>query len=113
MPAASTQALMPSTKNPRQAEATPIGEAIAAMIKSFGLEDRYHEAELINGWGKVGLALGKPLARYTKRIFISRRILYIELSSAPLKNELAMRKTHILELLTHDKPGRIDELVFL
>jgi Dna[CI] antecedent, DciA len=104
---------MAQPKNSRQTEVTPIGEAIAAMLKSFGLEDRYHEAELINGWSKVGQALGKPVARYTKRIFVHKRTLYIELSSAPLKNELAMNRTQILALLTQDKPGLVDELVFL
>ncbi len=104
---------MAHPRSRRHTEATPIGEALAEMLKSFGLEERYREAELIAGWDKVGLALGKPLGRYTKRVFVHQRTLYVELSSAPLKNELAMQRTYLLGLLTQDKPGLIDDLVFL
>lgn len=43
--------------------------------------------------------LGPAIAKYTTRITLKRNTLYVELSSAPLRNELSYGKEKIIRIL--------------
>jgi predicted nucleic acid-binding Zn ribbon protein len=101
----------PASEPPRRRHTSSIGEAIADLLRAYRLEDRFHEAELLNAWDRL---MGAPIARRTTRIFVKNRVLYVEVDSAPLKSELSMTKGKILDLLQRDLPVRVvDEVVFL
>ncbi|MCU0449952.1 MAG: DUF721 domain-containing protein [Bernardetiaceae bacterium] len=101
----------PASEPPRRRHISSIGEAIEDLLRTYQLEGRFHEAELLNAWDRL---MGAPIARRTTRLFIKNRVLYVEVDSAPLKSELTMTKTKILELLQRDLPVRVvDEVVFL
>ena len=57
--------------------------------------------------------MGKTIATRTTKMFFKGKVLFVELSSAPLKQELTLAKPKIMALLT-DKVGKeaIEDIVF-
>lgn len=62
-----------------------IGEVIAQMLRDSGLEKPLMEKRIVAAWPEV---LGPTVARYTRDISIRNGVLYVRVSSAPLRNEL-------------------------
>jgi predicted nucleic acid-binding Zn ribbon protein len=95
----------------RRSETSNLGDAIDALLKAYRLENRYRVAGVVGSWEKV---MGEMIARYTKKIFIKDRTLFVEIISAPLKNELLMSKKQIIKLLNEEaKANLIEEVIFL
>ena len=95
----------------RNAEATPLREALDQMYKSYRISGKFNEMKLISSWEQI---MGKSIASRTKQIYVSNKILYVKISSAPLKNELAMSKNKILKILEGEgNKGVIDDIRFL
>jgi hypothetical protein len=69
-------------------------EALQAWLKNSRLRQKFDEARLIESWERL---MGKPVAAYTESLYIKNHILYVKIRSAPLKNELHMSKTKIIE----------------
>lgn len=76
---------------------------IDKLIRSYGLESKMQELDVMSEWENI---VGKMIARHTKDIQIRNKILYITLDSAPLKHELLMSKTRIIELV-NEKSGKL------
>jgi hypothetical protein len=99
------------SKNSRKSDIQRIDTEIQGLLKSFRLEDKFKETELIISWEKI---MGPTIARRTRKIFIRDRKLFVKLNSAPLKNELNMSKSKILALLFNEfESAIIDEIIFL
>lgn len=94
----------------RNAEVTPLKEAIESMLKTFHIDKRYYETQVIENWEKI---MGKPIAQRTTRLFINKGTLYLTLNSAPLKQELALSKSKMIKLLNESVPEPVvQEIVF-
>ncbi len=76
---------------------------IDKLIRSYGLESKMQELDVMSEWENI---VGKMIARHTKDIQIKNKMLYITLDSAPLKHELLMSKTRIIELV-NEKSGKV------
>ena len=95
----------------RNSEATPLKEALDQMYESFHISGKFNEMKLDGSWEHI---MGKSISSRTKQIYISNRILFVKISSAPLKNELIMSKTKILKLLEEaGSKSEIDDIRFL
>lgn len=46
--------------------------------------------------------MGPTINSYTKKIFLSKGCLYINITSAPLRQELSMSKANIIEMLNQE-----------
>ena len=89
-------------------------QSIAEIIKDFlsenpSLNEKMAEVRAINAW--EGL-MGAATTRYTTRLYISKRVLYVHLSSAVLRSELLMCREQLIKRL-NEKAGMpvIDDLV--
>lgn len=82
-----------------------------AALKSYRLDFKYNYARIINSWEEL---MGKTIACRTTRLFISKRKLYVEVNSAPLKNELILSKHKIIEII-EDNIGKdiIEDVVVM
>lgn len=90
---------------------TPLKEAFDDMLNSYHLKKKYKEMKLISSWESV---MGAPIASRTSKIYIKEGKLFVQLTSAPLKKELAMGKTRILDLLEKEMEERVvNEIFFL
>lgn len=99
------------SRNPRKSDIQKIDTQIRDMLKTFRLEHKFKETELIISWEKI---MGKTIAKRTQKIFIQDRKMFVKLNSAPLKNELSMSKSKIMSLVfTEFGEAIIDDIIFL
>ena len=88
-----------------------IREAIGKYLKEEKLDGKFNEHKLIGMWQEL---MGPIISSRTARMFIKKKILYVNINSAPLKQELNMSKVKVLKLI-HKKTDThiIDDVKFL
>jgi predicted nucleic acid-binding Zn ribbon protein len=72
-----------------------IGDAIQDLLKTYRIKARFDEANLIQSWERL---VGKPVAKRTKKVFIRSKVLYVELDSPGMKQDLTLHKSQIIAL---------------
>ena len=76
-----------------------ISELVKATCREEGLETPLNEYRLINSWSQV---LGPTVKYYTKELYIRNQVLYVQVTSSVLRQELMMnRKTLVHRLNEH------------
>ena len=81
------------------------------FLKEEGLEHTYKQKRLIANWEKV---MGKTIASRTTRIFFKDKVLFVKLSSAPLKQEMQNSKSKFLNLVAEEiGSGEVEDVRFL
>lgn len=73
-------------------------EAIGEFMKSYHLDDKLLQKQLILSWNKV---MGKMVANHTQNLTIRKKVLYVKLDSAALKNELSFSREKIMKALNN------------
>jgi hypothetical protein len=95
----------------RKKDSVPIADAVTEMLNSYKIRQKFDEATLLSSWETI---MGKTIASRTSTIYIANRKLFLKLTSAPLKKELSMSKSKILDLLNPDKKNPVvEDIVFL
>jgi hypothetical protein len=95
----------------RSAELSTVGEALNQLLDTYHLKAKYEQTQLIQSWERL---MGRPIARRTDKLYISNRVLYVKLNSAPLKQELNMSRSKILALFLQEfGEAIVDDVVFL
>lgn len=69
---------------------------IQRLLKAYGLDEGYYKTLLINSWPVV---MGSMISTKTTNLSISKKVLYVKLDSAPLKQELSYGKQKIVNML--------------
>ncbi|MFY0643559.1 MAG: DUF721 domain-containing protein [Bacteroidia bacterium] len=72
----------------------PFKDLVKGLLKSYKLNDKYEELNVTNNWENI---VGRQIASKTSKLFISKSILHLYITSAPLKNELNYYKHIIIE----------------
>ena len=80
----------------RTNESTPLSELITALFKSYGLEGKLNEMEIISAWPEL---MGPAVAHRTKEIKISNNILRLKIESSVMREELLYGKQIIIDRL--------------
>ena len=95
----------------RKSEATPLKEVMKDLLESYHIDGKFHETQLISSWESM---MGKAIAKRTSKIYIKDKKMFVELTSAPLKQELKMSKSKVMEMINNRfKKNFIEEIVFL
>lgn len=82
--------------------------AFKQFLKEENLEHTFKQKQLIANWEKV---MGKTIASRTTKIFFSKKTLFIQLSSAPLKQEIQNSKEQFLKLIEAELGvGEVDDV---
>ncbi len=98
-------------KSPKSDSAVHISQAIQELLKAQHLKPKFDEASVIVSWERI---VGKSIAKRTKRIYIRNKVLFVELQSPSLKQDMGYHKTHMLELFRKEfGEGIISEIVFM
>jgi len=92
--------------------AKSIASIIDSMIaKNPALADRLGQTRAIEAWNKI---IGMSAAKFTKSLYIRKRVLYVKLTSSVLKRELMVCRESLIarlnEVAEHDV---ISDIVFL
>ena len=82
--------------NTRNADALSLGDAINQYLKYFKIEEKFNQTALLSQWEQI---VGRTIASRTEQIYIYKKVLYLKLNSAPLKNELILNKQKLIELI--------------
>lgn len=75
-------------------EEKPLSELILKMMDSYQLSDKLIQTRVRKEWENI---MGKTIARNTGKISIYQRTLFLEILSAPLKNDLYYHEKIVVE----------------
>ncbi len=85
-------------------------EAINKLLETYKLQDKLEEVEIINCWNRL---MGEPISKYTEKIFVRKKCLYLKINSAPLKQELFYAREQIRDRLNEELGTDALEMVVL
>ena len=94
----------------RRNEAESVGMLIRKFLRQEGLETPLNQKRLIDSWAEV---MGPAIASLSKPQFIKNQVLYVEVTSAPLRQQLMMgRQQLVIKLNQHVGAQIITNIVF-
>ncbi len=106
-PAAGLRAMPRNQKS----DAIHIREAIQELLKTQHLKPKFDEANVVVSWERI---VGKSIARRTRKIYMRDKVLFVELLSPSLKQDLGYHKVQMLEVLRKEfGEGVVSEIVFM
>ncbi len=85
----------------RKSNENPVSEVIDLFLRQYGLNNRYKEFRLLQSWNEL---MGPMIAKHTKDVKMFNGTLYVDLDSAPMRNELSFAKSRIIKNL-NDEAG--------
>ncbi len=95
----------------RHSEPHTLHDALQEMIKKSPHQHKFLQASLSNLWKQH---MPKSVIQQTRRFFLKQNKLFIEIDSAPLRQELQLSKPKLMQLFKQaDSNGTIDEIVIL
>jgi predicted nucleic acid-binding Zn ribbon protein len=95
----------------RKADTQPLKDGIQDLLKAYRIQGKISQQQVLAGWEKI---MGKGIALKTKELYFKDRKLFITLTSAPLKHELNMSKTKVIDLINREiGQDFLQEVVFL
>ena len=95
----------------RNKEVVTAGDAIKELLKTYRIQSKYSQTEVKSSWERL---MGKTVASRTKKLFFKKNVLFVEISSAPLKQELNMGKSKVIAILQKEFGTTVvEEIVFL
>ncbi len=87
-----------------------IGEIISQFIAQNELGQKLDETQIMQLWPRVA---GEIIGSYTQSLYVHNRTLYVQLSSAVLRNELMMLRSELLQKLNAEIGHQvIDNIIF-
>jgi predicted nucleic acid-binding Zn ribbon protein len=87
-----------------------LGEAIEAVFRRYGLQDKVDGARLIQSWEPV---VGQMIASHTTDLYLKNKTLFVYLDSDALRHELSFAKSLIIKKLNAEAGKEIiDNIVF-
>lgn len=87
----------------------PLKAAIEEFLESYRLNDKLNETRVIQAWEKV---VGEMVARNTSQLHIRKKVLFVKVNSAALRNELLYARQKLVQALNKEAGANvIDEIV--
>ena len=87
----------------------PLKETIREMLHSYHLKERVNELRLKENWVKI---FGKTIGKYTRRISVKDKKLFLSIESSSLRQELSFNQPKMIERINEFiEPGFIQEII--
>ena len=83
----------------RRARGQTIGEVIKELLNNYDITSKFNEDHIVTSWDKL---MGPSVTKYTVSIEVEKRILFVKLSNAALKQELSYSKEKIRKMLNKE-----------
>mgnify|MGYP001548201274 CR=1 FL=1 len=81
-----------------------IKQALEMMVSDLKIKGKLDESRIRDAWGKI---MGSPIAKYTTKISLNKSKLYVQVSSAALKQELNYSREKIMEVFNKERGDSI------
>ncbi|GJM62164.1 DUF721 domain-containing protein [Persicobacter diffluens] len=88
----------------RKKDTSSVNESFAEYLKEFRLKDKYQATQVVSSWPEL---MGQAINSRTDKIFLNEGILYVKLNSSAMRQELAIAKQRVLEILWERFPKEI------
>jgi len=88
----------------RESDNENIKSVVSRFIKSYGFADKFNEYQIVEAFTKL---MGNVVMKKIKNAYMHNDTLYLEISSASLRNELSMEKTKLMKLLNEEVGSKI------
>jgi predicted nucleic acid-binding Zn ribbon protein len=88
----------------RRSNESTMAEAISMLLKAYKLEDGCNRIRVLRQWEKI---MGPQLAKYTRELHFRNGEVFVRLDSAPLRNELSLSATKLIDALNEGFPTPI------
>lgn len=87
-----------------------IGDIITELLKQEHLDVQLDEHRAVALWPEV---VGKAINGYTVSCKVEKGVMYVRLTSAPLRNEMMLTRSHLIKAI-NKRLGRdiIKEIIF-
>ncbi|MCE3296264.1 MAG: hypothetical protein K0R65_1978 [Crocinitomicaceae bacterium] len=86
-------------ENKRTSNGTSLGDAITQIMKAYRLDGKLKEIEILSKWDEL---MGRAVSLRTKNIRIQNKILYLELDSSVMRDELLNGKSIIIQRINKE-----------
>lgn len=87
-----------------------IKEVMQEFVQSRKIEKGYRKVSIVKFWKEQ---MGDMINGYTKDLHVSNQVLYVTITSSPLKQELDMNKPKVLKMINeHIGVDYIKSIVF-
>lgn len=95
----------------RKKEVAPLQEAFEELLKAYRLKDKFDERQVIQAWPEI---MGNTVAKRTESLYVRDKKLFVKINSGPVKKELSMNRSKVLELISSRFGNEvIMEVIFL
>lgn len=95
----------------RKSNESSLKQVIDQLLDTYRLRDKINEVKIKKVWTDL---MGKSISNRTSDISLKNGVLYIRVTSAPLKEELLFQRNRILELMNIELEGPyVKEVVIL
>ena len=94
----------------RRSNEQPLKAAIEEFLDRFHLRDKLNQAKVLQAWEKV---VGEMVARNTSQLHIRKKVLYVKVNSAALRNELLFARNKIMNALNKEAGAVVIEEIVL
>lgn len=71
-----------------------INEALDGYFKALGIDEKVHETRVLSKWTEL---MGEAVSKRTEKKSIKNKVLYLQISSAVMRDELHHDKEAIIE----------------
>lgn len=87
-----------------------LGESIREFLKTYQLEEKLTETRITVSWEKV---MGHHIAKYTQKVSLKKKVLYVDLTSSVMRNELILAREKIIKMINKEMGSQVvDDVVF-
>lgn len=95
----------------RNSKATPLADAIEQFLEAYKLKQKFKESYVPAYWEEL---MGPSIAKRTEKVFVKDSTLFLKISSSPLRKELLLAKTKLMELINKEAGEQvIKDVVFI
>ncbi len=88
----------------RSGDSAPLGDVFSKILKAYQWDKKYNELEVLGKWEEM---MGKAVAMRTTKLHIENRILFIELNSSVMREELQYGKEVIIQRVNETAGSKI------
>ena len=72
---------------------------VKKLIKSYGYTSKFNEYEVIEAFNKI---MGPVIMKKVSNAYVHKHRLILELTSAPLRQELSMQKSKLIDMINEE-----------
>ncbi len=92
----------------RRSNTQSLSEVLKEYIKENHIDRKLREVDVVQGWENL---LGKTIAHYTRNIYIRNQVLYVEITSSVVKNELFMMREEICRRINENAGSQVVRVI--